>query len=129
VATLDAHAHRARRDAVSEPAVDAGFRRVQHRQRLAALGGVVELLGLDRGEDPAPPVGREDGDPAHRGRWQQLVARHGQLEREEPARPDDLVAVEGGERAVELEARPVQLEARGLHFLTERDEVRAREGG
>jgi len=67
MAALDAHAHRARRHAVAEPAVDPALGRVQDRERLPSIGGVVELRALDRGQDPAAAMRGEDCDPADAG--------------------------------------------------------------
>src|SRR5262249_40703016 len=129
MATFDAQAHRARRDAVPEPAVDAALRRVQDRERLPSFGGVVELRALDCAEDPATAVCREYRDPADGGRGQEASTRHRELEGVQPSGADDLVAVEGRERPVELDARPVELEARRLEPLAERGERRHRELG
>jgi hypothetical protein len=128
VPALDAHTHRARRDPIPEPSVDTAFGRVEHRQRFVTVDRLVEQTALDRSEDPAATMRREHRDPAHRGTRKQPATRHRQLEREVPAGPDDLVAIERGQRPVELETRPIELEARGVgRPLTERREIGTRE--
>ena|GEM_PF-6475835 len=91
------------RAAVAVPGVDHGLGRPQHRERLAAVAHVVQLLAHHAAQDAAPPVRGEHRDPRHPGRRQRPVTRHAQLVGIDGRRADQLPAVEGREGPVELQ--------------------------
>ena len=91
-----------RRQPVAEAAVDDALGRPERRERLVALVHVVELAAHHVAQDAAPPVRRLDRDPGD-ARRRQRAAGHGQVERVDRRRADDLRPVERRQRAVELE--------------------------
>jgi hypothetical protein len=65
-----------------------------------------------RRQDAAPPVGGQDADERDAPRAHD-PAGNGELEGVRRCRPDDRVAVERGDAAVELEDNPLLLDALG----------------
>ena len=98
----DRHLAAPRREPVAEAAVDRLLRRPQRSDRLAAAMRVRELRLHHLAQRAAPAMHRvhaDDGDAGAR----QRAAGHGEVERERARAADDLVAVERGERPVELD--------------------------
>ena len=102
VAPVDAHAVGLRRHAVTKAAVDEALGGGEGGEGFASLADVIELAARELGEDASPPVRGRDGDGGDAGR-RQVAAGHAHGQRDGVRLPDQLVAVEGAEAAVELD--------------------------
>ena len=121
VATVDLERGDARRHAEAESRVDPAFGGREHRDRLRPAHRVVEQPVHHRAQDPAAAVGREHRDRAHARRGRERTTRQCELHRVAPAGRDDPVAVEGGDRPIDVDR--AHLAVRVLRRLAERGEV------
>ena len=103
---------------VPEAAVDQRLGGVKDRERLAAGVDVVELSEHELPQDPAPPVARENPDPAHARRLSGAPGSR-QLERIRPGHADRATVVPGGEHPVAGHHLAVTLDVVVLQLLAE----------
>ena len=89
-------------ESVPEPLIDAPFRGPEDRHRLAGGAHIVQLPAHHlRGETP-PAMARKDPDDGDAGGRDLSSTRDREAEREGSRGPDDRVAIEGGDGAVDL---------------------------
>jgi len=99
-----------RGEPVAVAAVDRSLRRPEGRERLAAAAHVVELGAHQRGQDAAPPVGRQHADDRDAGAVE-LAARYREPKRKRPRATDHASLVEGSVHAVERQVAVEPLRA------------------
>ena len=100
----EVHPHPQAAEAVAEALVDAALGGPQDRDRLAALMDAVELEPHHPAQDSLAPMGRLDADDRDAGGGQHAAGDR-QLEAEDAGRPDDPLAVVGGDRPIGLEGQ------------------------
>ena len=124
---LNARLHRGQ--PVTEAAVDRSLRRGEHGHRLAPAVGLVEQGAHEGGEQAPPAMGAPHRHPGHPGHGQGPGPREGEVEPVGVGRGHHLVALEHGQRAVEVHGLAPQLQV-GLGGLDAEGGLEAeREGG